>query len=122
MGLNVKADLDRCKIIPPVYIGGSAEIQHNSTLIGPLVIGAGALVESGSHLEETVVMDHTRVGAQAFFKGRIVGSRYCASAEGTVLDSRHTDTSWLFADARSDQPALNSEQQQVLDLLAEANR
>lgn len=119
MGLNVKVDLDHCTIVPPVYIGGSAEIQPGSQLIGPVLIGAGALVESGSHLEETVVMEHTRVGAHAYFKGKIVGSQYCADADGTVLDGRHTDTRWLFADARSDETALNPEQRQILQLLAQ---
>ena len=120
-GLNVKIDFSKCNIVPPVYIGGSAEIQDGSTLIGPVVIGAGAVVESGAHLEKTVVMDYTRVGAQAYFNNKIVGSRFCVDADGTVLDGRHTDTAWLFADSRNMDADRNADQQQIVQLLAQAS-
>ena len=121
IGLNVKADLSSCTVVPPVFIGGSAEIQPGSTLIGPVVIGAGAVVESGAHLEKSVVMEYTRVGAQAYFNHKIVGSRFCADADGTVLDGNHTDTTWLFADSRNLDASRNEEQQQIVQLLAQAS-
>jgi mannose-1-phosphate guanylyltransferase len=116
MGLNVKIDLSQCDIVPPVFIGGSAEVKNLSRLIGPVVIGAGAVIEEGAHLEECVVMEHTRVGGNAYFKRKIVGDRYCADADGTILDGHHTDTSWLFADARSRKISLNEDQEMILNL------
>ncbi len=100
-GLNVRADLDRCRIRGPVYLGGSAELEAGCTLEGPVVVGAGAVVEAGAHLEDSVVLAHTRIGAGAWLRGKVVGSQFCADAGGNVLDSRHTDIAWLFADARS---------------------
>lgn len=114
MGINVKADLDRCRVVPPVYIGGSAEVQNGATLIGPVVIGAGAVIEAGAHVEESVVTEHTRVGGGTYCRGKVVGSTYCASADGTVLDGSHTDTAWMFGDARSGEEALNRTQEEIL--------
>jgi mannose-1-phosphate guanylyltransferase len=116
MGLNVKIDLTKTTLVGPIYIGGSAEIQPGSTLIGPVVIGAGAKVEAGAYLERCVVMEHTRIGSNAYFKEKIVGSRYCVDADGTVLDGSHTDTAWLFADARSQTLTLNEDQAMLSDL------
>jgi mannose-1-phosphate guanylyltransferase len=116
MGLNVNIDLDRVKIMPPVFIGGSAEVQDGASLVGPVLIGAGSVVEGGAHVERTVVMEHTRIGGNAYFKDKIVGSHYCADTDGTVLDGRHTDTAWLFADARSLDNGLTADQEDILDL------
>lgn len=116
MGMNVSANLERCHVVPPVFIGGSAKIEDGAHLVGPLVIGAGTVVESNAHLEESVVMAYTRVGAGAYFRRKILGSDFCVDSDGTVLDGRHTDTSWLFADARSHHKTLNEDQFEILDL------
>ena len=99
-GLNVRANLDACHLVPPVYIGGSAEIQDGARVIGPVAIGRGAVIESGAHVESSIVMEYTRVGAQTYCRDKIVGGRYCVDADGTVLDDSTTDTTWLFRDAR----------------------
>lgn len=122
VGLNVKADLSQCHVVGPVYIGGSAEIQDGAVLIGPVVIGSGSVIESGAHVENSVVMEHTRVLASAYLKNKILGSSYCVDADGTVLDDKHTDASWIFADARREVGPLTPEQRQILglmDLMAE---
>lgn len=110
VGLNVKINPEQCNIVGPVYIGGSSEVQDGATLIGPLMVGSGTLIESGSHLENSVVIDHTRITGNAFFRNKIVSGEYCVDVDGTVLDGRHTDTEWLFADSRS-LPQLLSEDQ-----------
>jgi mannose-1-phosphate guanylyltransferase len=122
VGLNVKGNLDNCKIEGPVYIGGSAEIQDGSVLIGPVVIGSGSVIETGAHVENSVVMDHTRVLSGTFLSGKILGSRYCVDSDGTVLDESHTDSSWLFADARRQSGQLTPDQRRIhrmMDLMAE---
>lgn len=113
-GINVKADLDRCHIVPPVYIGGSAEVQDGARLIGPVAIGAGAVIEAGAHIEESVVTEHTRVGSGTYCRGKILGSNYCVSTDGTVLDGSRTDTAWMFGDARSGEQILTETQQEIL--------
>ncbi len=115
MGMNVRANLDRCHIVPPVFIGGSAEVQDGASLVGPLVIGAGTVVGAGAHLEESVVMDYTRIGSGAYCRRKILGSDFCVDADGTVLDGRHTDTRWLFSDARSPSQGLQPVQAEILE-------
>lgn len=124
VGLNVKIDLDACKIQGPVYIGGSSEIQDGSVLIGPVVIGAGSVIESGAHVERSVVMNHTRVLSSAFLNNKIIGNGYCVDSDGTVLDNSHSDMSWLFPDARRQIGPLTPEQRQIvglMDLMAEVD-
>jgi mannose-1-phosphate guanylyltransferase len=116
MGLNVRANLDHCHIVPPVFIGGSAEVQDGASLIGPVTIGAGAVVEAGAHIEESVVTEYTRVGSGTYCRGKIIGSNFCVSVDGTVLDHRHTDTAWLFGDARANERALTAEQAEMMEL------
>jgi mannose-1-phosphate guanylyltransferase len=101
VGMNVKADLDRCHVVAPVFIGGSTEVRDGATLIGPVSIGSGAVIEGGAHLESTVVLDYTRVASGTYCENKILGGHFCAGADGTVLDGRHTDTAWLFGDSRS---------------------
>ena len=113
-GLNVRTDLDACQIVPPVYIGGSAEIQPGATLIGPVAIGAGAVVEAGAHVESSIVMDYTRVAGQTYCRNKILDGQFCIDADGTVLDGRNTDTAWLFGDARATHDGLNPAQSEVL--------
>lgn len=113
-GPNVRANYDNITTAGRIYIGGSASIGDGCHLTGPLVIGAGAVIEAGSHLENSIILEHTRICAGGNFKGKIVGNGYCVDADGSVLDSRHTDTSWLFRDARSIGAALNEDQRAVL--------
>jgi mannose-1-phosphate guanylyltransferase len=119
-GMNVRANFDRITLTGPVFIGGSAEIEDGARLIGPVCIGAGAVVEAGAHVEASIVLEHTRVGTGAYVRDRIVGPRFCASADGTVLDGRHTDTAWLFADARNRDFARSAEQADLLTLIRRA--
>jgi mannose-1-phosphate guanylyltransferase len=114
-GPNVRANYKRILIEGPVYIGGSASIGDGCCLKGPVVIGAGAVIEPGAHLEETIVLDHTRVIGFGNFRRKIVGPGYCVDADGTVLDGRHTDTNWLFRDARNLDSKLDSDQRMVLE-------
>lgn len=114
VGPNVAADFNRIATCGPVWIGASAEIGKGCQIVGPAVIGAGAVIEAGVRIESSIVLDHTRVGAGAEVRRKVVGPRFCFSADGTVLDERHTDTSWLFSDARSDLQPLNPEQRRIL--------
>ena len=122
VGPNVRADFNRIATCGPVYIGASAEIGKDCQLVGPVVIGAGAVIEPGVRIESSIVLDHTRIGARAEIANKVVGTRFCFGADGTVLDGRHTDTAWLFSDARSALASLTDEQRRILagriDLLA----
>ncbi len=114
VGPNVRANFNNITTRGKVFIGGSASIGDGCCLEGPVVIGAGAVIEAGTHLENTIVMEHTRVCAGGYFRAKVVGNGFCVDADGSVLDARHTDTHWLFRDARSVGETLNAPQQEVL--------
>lgn len=113
VGPNVRANFDTLHLSGPVFIGGSARIGDGCTLAGPVVIGAGADIAAGSHLESTIVMEHTRIGQPAFLHNKLVGTSFCVDAQGSVLDSSHSDTGWLFDDARSHPQPLNADQRMI---------
>lgn len=117
VGVNARINLDRCTVRGPVFIGGSTEVDDGATLIGPLVLGAGAAIGAGAHLEESVVLEHTRIGAGAYCHRKIVGADFCVNADGTILDASHTDAAWLFDDARGDGMVLSEAQAELRALL-----
>ena len=120
VGPNVRVNFNRVSLCGPVCIGGSAEIGNDCKLIGPVVIGAGAVIEPGVRIESSIVLDHTRVGSGAELRNKVVGPRFCVAADGTVLDGRHTDAAWLFSDARTVLPPLNTDQRRIVSGLLHA--
>jgi len=117
-GINVRANFNRIKVTGPVFIGGSASIGDGCEITGPVFIGANACIEPGAQIDASIVLDHTRVGGFASYRRKVVGPTFCFDPEGTVLDSRNTDTHWLFSDARSAKALLNEDQR----LIAAHNR
>jgi len=120
IGPNVRANFNRISTCGPVVIGGSAEIGNDCKLIGPVVIGAGSVLEPGVTVDSSIVLDHTRVGSGAEVRDKVVGPSFCFAPDGTVLDERHTDTTWLFSDARSMLPPLTVEQRRIVSGLLDA--
>lgn len=116
-GLNVRLDPSQCRIVPPVYVGGSATIEPGCTIIGPTMIGPGCVVESGAYIEKSVIFDYTRVGFCAQVRNMMICGDYCVDPAGTVIDLAQSDIDWVVADARSPKKALTSEQQQFLEML-----
>jgi mannose-1-phosphate guanylyltransferase len=114
MGLNVRVNLDRCRIVPPLFIGSSATIEDGAELLGPTLIGSACHVGAGARIERSVLLEHTRVAGSAELSEKILSGRYCVGSDGTVIDGSLTDTSWLFADARSKPEPLTDAQQQLL--------
>jgi len=119
-GLNVRANWDRIKFSGPVVIGGSASIGDGCEITGPVMIGANACIEEGAQIDASIILDHTRVSGFASYQGKVVGPNFCFDPEGTVLDSKHTDTDWLFSDARSPAIAPSRDQRFVMSHSREA--
>ncbi len=118
-GLNVRADLSRCEIVPPVFVGGSATLEPGCTVVGPTAIGAGCVVESGAHVEKSIIFDHTRIDSCAEVKQMIVCGGYCVDASGTAIDLAQCDMDWAIADARSHKKGLTEDQKGFLEMLFE---
>jgi len=117
VGANVCIDLERSKIVPPVYIGGSATIEDGATVIGPSMIGPGCVVESGASIDKSVIFDYTRIGSYAQVNGMMICGGYCVKGDGTVVNLEQSMIDWVIADARSPKQAPTVEQLELLEML-----
>jgi len=100
-GINLNVDWDKIEIVPPVYIGSSTEIQPGAKIIGPTVIGANNVIESGAIINQCIIEDHTRVGGLANLEKVIVFGDRCVDPDGgSSIDIEDADIGWLIDDAR----------------------
>jgi mannose-1-phosphate guanylyltransferase len=118
-GLNVSVDLAKCRIVPPVYIGGSTTIEPGATIIGPSMIGPGCLIEAGACVERSVIFEYTRIASRANVAEKMVFGGYCVDASGAEIDIGRGDFEWLIADARTAKTPMTIEQQQLLQMMTE---
>jgi mannose-1-phosphate guanylyltransferase len=100
MGLNVRINLDKVKIQPPVYIGGSTWINDGVTIVGPSAIGSGCILNENCTIDQSVIFDYTQVARGVNLSRRMVLGKYCISSEGQAIDTEENDLSWLIGDAR----------------------
>ncbi|MEN9206430.1 MAG: NDP-sugar synthase, partial [Thermostichales cyanobacterium DRC_bins_46] len=100
-GINVRMNLSRVNIVPPVYIGASSWIGDGVTILGPTAIGAGCILNQGAVIDQSVIFNYTHVARGVTLRRRMVLGKYCISSEGTAIDTEETDLSWLIGDARS---------------------
>ncbi len=116
-GLNVRGDLDKCKIAPPVYIAGSATIEPGCELIGPVMIGAGCIVESGAIVDQSIIFNYTRIGSDANVSKKMICGNYCVDANGGVVDLSKSDISWVIDDARNIDHHITGDQNDLINML-----
>jgi len=116
-GINVSGDLEKCNIIPPVYIGGSVTLEEGCTLVGPVMIGQGSVVESDAYIENSTVFEHTRIGSTAEVKNTMICGDYAVDASGCVLDLEKMGIDWAVSDARRAPESISYDQQQFLNLI-----
>ncbi len=122
VGLNVQLDPTATMIVPPVYIGGSAVVQPGSTIVGPAFIGPGCIIESGAHVERSIVFEYTRVGPGAYLAETLVCGGYCVSRNGAVIDLARADIGWVVTDARRPAADPAPVQMQIQEALRELGR
>jgi mannose-1-phosphate guanylyltransferase len=65
-------------------VGPGCRVAPGGTLKGLNVLGRGVFVGRGSTLEDSIVLDHVRIGERAFVSGSVLGS-HCAVGDGVVL-------------------------------------
>jgi mannose-1-phosphate guanylyltransferase len=118
-GLNLNIDLSKCDITPPVYIGGSATLEPGCRVIGPSMIGAGTVIETGALVEKSVVFDYTKISSSAEVKEMMICGNYCISSDGTVIDLKKYDIDWAITDSRATEKILSNEQRDLLQMLQE---
>ena len=106
VGLNVNLNLSKCEFIPPLYIGGSSSIKNSCTIIGPTMIGSGCLIQSAAYIENSVILDYTRIGKGSHIKDMIVYRDYCITSSGELVKQNRSITKLITADARSTKKTL----------------
>ncbi len=114
VGINVKLDLDKVDITPPVYIGSSTFIGDGAKICGPSVIGANCHIESGAVVNECIVGDYTRITQVATLDKKIVMRGMCIQPEGQFISIEDTDIGWIMDDARKE-ISLNETQQMLYE-------
>lgn len=101
VGINLNVDFDQVNITPPVYIGGSTEIEAGATIVGPAVLGANCMVEAGAVIKNCIVEDYTRLTSQANLEGKIIfGSRCIDPIMDTQVDIAEARLEFMIEDAR----------------------
>lgn len=101
VGINLNVDFDQVNITPPVYIGGSTKIEPGATIVGPAVLGASCVVESGAVIKNCIVEDYTRLTSQANLEGKIIfGSKCIDPIMDTQVDIAEARLEFMIEDAR----------------------
>ena len=101
-GINLSVDFDHVDITPPVYIGGSTQIQAGVKLVGPVVIGSNCIIESGAIIKDSIINDYTRVSGIANLEGKIVFGKKCINPiNDSVIDIEESEIGFVIDDARN---------------------
>jgi NDP-sugar pyrophosphorylase family protein len=72
------------KVIGKAIIGPGCRVATGGALKGLNVLGRDVFVGRGSNLEDSVVLDHVRVGERVSISGSVLGS-HCSVGDGVVL-------------------------------------
>jgi mannose-1-phosphate guanylyltransferase len=116
VGPNVRIRPDACTIRGPVSIGASATIEDGVTLLGPCYIGPGAVVEAGAVVEESFVLEYTRVGSMTHLNRSIASGRFCVTGEGVTVQVAESGLDWILSDARAPRQVI-ADPRQMLEAL-----
>ena len=78
------------RVVPPALVGPGCRIAAGAIVGGRTVLGDGVEVGEGAHIETSVVLDGTRVGARTTISSSIVGARvtigeHCHLEGGVML-------------------------------------
>ncbi|HTH94035.1 MAG TPA: NDP-sugar synthase [Rhodocyclaceae bacterium] len=100
VGPNTRINWDSAKIVGPVYIGSSVQIDAGCSVIGPAWIGHGSHLRAEAKVIRSVLFEYTRIGEGMTFDEMIVSPRYCVNRKGqtTYVGDDRTELRW--GDAR----------------------
>jgi mannose-1-phosphate guanylyltransferase len=101
-GLNVSVNWDKVDIQGPVYIGGMTRIEDGAKIIGPAMIGPNCYICGGATVDNSVIFEYSRLGANVRLVDKLVFGRYCVDKTGAAIDVRAAALDWLITDARQD--------------------
>jgi mannose-1-phosphate guanylyltransferase len=101
-GLNVSVNWDNVDIQGPVYIGGMTRIEDGARIIGPSMIGPNCYICGGATVDNSVIFEYSRLGANVRLVDKLVFGRYCVDKTGAAIDVRAAALDWLITDSRQD--------------------
>jgi mannose-1-phosphate guanylyltransferase len=102
VGLNVSVNWDKVDIQGPVYIGGMTRIEDGARIIGPSMIGPNCYICGGATVDNSVIFEYSRLGANVRLVDKLVFGRYCVDKTGAAIDVVAAALDWLITDARQD--------------------
>ncbi|MDJ1169310.1 NDP-sugar synthase [Roseofilum sp. BLCC_M154] len=120
-GLNVAINWDKVDITGPVYIGGMTKIEDGAKIVGPAMIGPNCHICSGATVENSVIFEYSRLGADVRLVDKLVFGRYCVDKTGASIDVRSAALDWLITDTRAVPPPVPPEEQQAIAELLESD-
>lgn len=100
VGLNVKINLDKVSLIPPIFIGSSSNIEDGATIIGPSMIGSNCCIKKDAVVEKSIIDDYKKINSLASINNKIVFSDSIICLDGIVANTKQSDLSWLVDDVR----------------------
>lgn len=109
IGLNVKINLDKVKIIPPVYIGSSTLVEDGAVIVGPSMIGSNCHISNNVTLFQSIIDDYKKINSLARIDKKILFSDSIISLDGTVVNTIESDMTWLIDDTRRNSEQSNLE-------------
>jgi mannose-1-phosphate guanylyltransferase len=108
-------------ITGPVYIGGMTKIEDGAKIVGPAMIGPNCHICSGATVENSVIFEYSRLGADVRLVDKLVFGRYCVDKTGASIDVRSAALDWLITDTRAVPPPVPPEEQQAIAELLESD-
>lgn len=101
-GINLRLNLNKVKIVPPVYIGSSTSIGDGAEIRGPTVIGSNCVIEPGAIIRGCLISDYTRVSSVAKLERKIIFGKKCIDPSGESLDIEEYHIGWVVDDVRKE--------------------
>ena len=84
VGLNTCIDWQNTTITGPVYIGSGTSIESGSTITGPTWIGHGSQICTGVEITRSILFEYTRVSPDTQMTDMVVCKQYCVDREGLI--------------------------------------
>lgn len=109
VGLNVKINLDKVKLIPPVFIGSSTVVEDGAVIVGPSTIGSNCHIGNNVTLFQSIIDDYKKINSLARIDKKILFSDSIISLDGTVVNTVESDLTWLINDTRRKSEETNLE-------------
>jgi mannose-1-phosphate guanylyltransferase len=81
-GLNTRIDWNNTTITGPVYIGSGTAVESGSTIIGPTWIGHGSQIGANANITRSILFEYTHVAEDSQLTDMVVCKEFCVDRHG----------------------------------------